>query len=163
MLGLVILIQSSRLTPYESFFHTKYTNKLPYFLKYFPRKLFFFEFGNPNVTVDKAKGRSNVLFTLNRTTHSSKTLLCVVQINVNKTLYKCINRNPRIPVIYIQSRISLTVHTVCKYVYIGKSFTSLGSLMLNQRVSAQIGSRKGHWNAKHTFWYMYLGQTRILP
>ena len=28
----------------------------------------------------------NVLFTLNRTTHSSKTLLCVVRFNVNKTL-----------------------------------------------------------------------------
>ena len=31
----------------------------------------------------------------------------------------------------------------CMYVYIGESFTSLSSLMLNQRVSAQIGSRKG--------------------
>ena len=30
--------------------------------------------------------RNNVLFTLNRTTHSSKTLLCVVRFNVNKTL-----------------------------------------------------------------------------
>ena len=29
----------------------------------------------------------NVLFTLNRTTHSSKTLLCVVRFNVNKTLF----------------------------------------------------------------------------
>ena len=32
------------------------------------------------------QGTNNVLFTLNRTTHSSKTLLCVVRINVNKTL-----------------------------------------------------------------------------
>ena len=33
---------------------------IPYFLIYFPRKLFFFEFGNPKVTVhkDKAKGHS---------------------------------------------------------------------------------------------------------
>ena len=31
-------------------------------------------------------GWINVLFTLNRTTHSSKTLLCVVRFNVNKTL-----------------------------------------------------------------------------
>ena len=31
--------------------------------------------------------RPNVLFTLNRTKHSSKTLLCVVRINVNKTLF----------------------------------------------------------------------------
>ena len=29
---------------------------------------------------------TNVLFTLNRTTRSSKTLLCVVRFNVNKTL-----------------------------------------------------------------------------
>ena len=29
---------------------------------------------------------TNVLFTLNRTTYSSKSLLCVVRINVNKTL-----------------------------------------------------------------------------
>ena len=31
---------------------------LPYFLIWFPRKLFFFESGNPKVTVHKAKGHS---------------------------------------------------------------------------------------------------------
>ena len=31
---------------------------IPYFLIQFPRKLFFFEFGNPKVTVHKAKGQS---------------------------------------------------------------------------------------------------------
>ena len=36
---------------------------------------------------------SNVLFTLNPTTHSSKTLLCVVRINVNKTLLKTVREN----------------------------------------------------------------------
>ena len=73
-----------------------------------------------------------------------------------------INTNPRIPNISIRNQ-DVTDSPNCMYVYIGESFTSLSSLMLNQRVSAQIGSRKGHWNAKHTFWYMYLGQTRILP
>ena len=33
----------------------------------------------------------NVLFTLNRTTHSSKTLLCVVRINVNKMLFETVS------------------------------------------------------------------------
>ena len=36
----------------------KSKNNLPYFLIYFSRKLFFFEFGNPKVTVHKAKGHS---------------------------------------------------------------------------------------------------------
>ena len=36
----------------------KSKNNLPYFLIYFPRKLFFFVFGNPKVTVHKAKGHS---------------------------------------------------------------------------------------------------------
>ena len=31
---------------------------------------------------------NNVLFTLNRTTHSSVVLLCVVRFNVNKTLHQ---------------------------------------------------------------------------
>ena len=32
--------------------------QIPYFLIQFPRKLFFFEFGNPKVTLHKAKGHS---------------------------------------------------------------------------------------------------------
>ena len=38
----------------------------------------------------------NVLFTLNCTTHSSKTLLCVVQFNMNKTLYVISNSTRKI-------------------------------------------------------------------
>ena len=38
-------------------------------------------------SVDLLSHCINVLFTLNRTTHSNKTLLCVVQFNVNKTLH----------------------------------------------------------------------------
>ena len=43
----------------------------------------------PNISLNHtANIFTNVLFTLNRTTHSSVLLLCVVRFNVNKTLFR---------------------------------------------------------------------------
>ena len=42
----------------------------------------------------------NVLFSINRTTHSSKTLLCLVRFNVNKTLVGRVDPTLRIAVLF---------------------------------------------------------------
>ena len=51
------------------------------YIEYFSKVL-------PYISMHYVNVKPNVLFTLNRTTHSSKTLLRLVRINVNKTLGK---------------------------------------------------------------------------